>query len=152
MGVSEVEEVGKVLKVKGNTAEILIERNPSCESCGACRLISDKEMVAEVENNLGAKEGQLVKISLEDKKVLEASIIIYAVPLVFFVIGYYVGNLIKNLIFVDNPSEVIGIIFAFVSLGASYLIINRFFGAKTKGAEIFKPVIKEIVEIPSKES
>jgi sigma-E factor negative regulatory protein RseC len=147
-----MEEVGKVLKIKGNTAEILIERNPSCESCGACRLISDKEMVAEAENTLGAKEGQLVKISLEDKKVLEASIIIYAIPLVFFILGYFVGILINNLLFPDNPSEIIGIIFAFVFLAISYLIINRFFGTKSKGAEVFQPVIKEIIKAPEQES
>ncbi|MBI4744764.1 MAG: SoxR reducing system RseC family protein [Actinobacteria bacterium] len=138
-----MEETGQVIKTEGETAIVQIARSSMCEKCNACQLSSSNTMQAEVENSIGAKVGDNVKIVLEPKVLLKAAFVIYVIPLVFFIFGYLFGLGIAFVLNKPGLLEALGIIFGFVFFGVSYMLIKRIDKKVAKTGK-FKPVIVEV--------
>lgn len=139
-----MEETGKVLELKDGKAIVSLAPSEVCRKCGACFTFpSEKEALAEAENAVGARVGDTVKIILEEKLALFAVFILYVVPLLFFFLGYVVGILIQD--FLQLQGESLAILNAFIFLGLSFFLINRFYGPKSQRAKKFSPIIKKII-------
>ncbi|MDO5716589.1 MAG: SoxR reducing system RseC family protein [Tissierellia bacterium] len=81
--------IGWVAKVKDNRLTIHVPRvsgcGGNCNSCGASCETSIH--VVETANTLGAKEGDFVELAFSEVHSLRISLLIYILPLLFFIIG-----------------------------------------------------------------
>lgn len=123
-----MDTVGIVKELYENNAKVQIQRATSCgencANCGGCKKTSSYTVVT---NDLSANIGDTVKIELDTSKVLFASFVVYILPLIFFVIGITIGNLLCGIAF-------------FVIM----FIILRFFDKKIGGK--FKGRITKIID------
>ena len=143
-----MEEIGRIIQVVGDRARIGIKRTATCDKCeakGCCLAVTPQEMVIEARNEVGAKEGEMVKISLESKDTLAAGAIVYLFPLLSFFLGFGIGALIAKILGLGG-AEALGILTAFGFLIISYVMISRFYAEGSKSAQRFTPVIKEIIK------
>ena len=90
-----VTEEGIVEKIQRSTAMVKLRKSSACSSCeshGACHIISDKEMLIEVPNTIQAKAGDHVEISVPTRSLLKLSFLVYLFPIIMFVIGALLGG------------------------------------------------------------
>ena len=75
-------------------AEVLVKRQTACgNNCGSCEsCIYQSELMAVARNQIGAKPGQKVTIATANSKVFSAALLVYILPLVFFVLGFIVSR------------------------------------------------------------
>ena len=125
---------GVVTETKGKSARVRFQRSAQCSHCGACLTAGEHEMEIELENSVGAKVGDRVTVSLAPKRVVQASLLAYAVPLVLLIAGVWLGSLI---------SELAALIFGVCACGIGYLIL-RLFEKKSKKNR-FRPQIEKIL-------
>ena len=85
-----------------------------CHKCAGCGAVS-QEMLLKVENTIGAKTGDMVRIESESAPVLRAAAILYLIPVLLFFVGYLIGAmlwergaLLGGLFFVIGISFAIG--------------------------------------------
>ncbi|MEJ6951105.1 SoxR reducing system RseC family protein [Natronospora cellulosivora (SeqCode)] len=148
-----MEEIGEILNKKGNQALVKIKRHSLCSKCtNKCQLAQPEshevdEIEIEVDNPIGAKIGQFVKIEMKDQPVVIASIIIYIIPLIFMIAGYFMGIYIIELLGYQG-TEIVGIISSLLFLACSFLFIRIIDKILSRKKE-YHPKIKEIVETPS---
>ena len=68
--------------------QVCFERPEACEKCGACAGSSHTHMT-ELPGEAGI--GDRVAVDMPDSKVLRVSLLVYAVPLAFLLIGLFAG-------------------------------------------------------------
>lgn len=88
--------VGLVVKVEGDKAHIRFMRSSACAHCGACLTAGDNEMEITLKNTLGAKEGDQVSVDLSPKRIVQASLLAYAVPLALLLAGVFLGSRVND--------------------------------------------------------
>jgi sigma-E factor negative regulatory protein RseC len=139
-----MEELGRVVEVKGNFVKVVIPTKEACKKCGACLITAlGKEAVAEAENKARAKVGDMVKVEIREKTALLAAFILYGFPLILFFLGYFFGDYLGKTM--GRGGEGIAILSAFIFLFLSFLLIRLFFGPQTERASHYYPVATEIV-------
>ncbi|MCL2397902.1 MAG: SoxR reducing system RseC family protein [Defluviitaleaceae bacterium] len=110
-------EVGKVIKLEGNTAVVVHQRSAACATCKMCaRGESDNEMIMRAENLCGADVGDFVEIELKEGALMKAVGIAYGIPLVAMIAGFAMGYAIAG----ETAAFVAGIIL----MGLTYLVIR----------------------------
>lgn len=123
---------GKVFKVEGKTAWVEFMPTSKCSKCGACFMSHDSgKMILEAENSIGAEIGDLVEVEISSTSQVLFPLVIFGIPLLFLLIGIFLGILIS-----ENMAVILGVIF--LTFGFLFLkLIDRYL-AKTKK---FKNVI-----------
>ncbi len=137
-------EIGKVSKVKGDSVWVTLRRTSACGSCKACMASMDnEEMIIKAKNICRAKLNDFVRIDLGAGIFLTAVVIMYGVPFVSMVTGFFLGYYSAGALGYMGYRDVIGF-FAGVLLAAlAYLIINRFEGIWRAGR--YHPSAVEII-------
>ena len=124
------------------TAVIQVERSGSCAHCTSasfCRP-ADKVNVVTVLNPVGADVGQVVKIGLAPGRLVQATLLVYALPCAAFVLGIWAGYML----FSPNPHEdLLALATGFASMAGAFFIV-RF---KDKQAAVDRRFMPEIVRI-----
>jgi len=141
-----IEEVGIVTKVEGMNARVAVEKKAACDGCtasGTCETKGEK-MEIEALNIARAKEGQTVRISIKPQTYLRGSMLVYGLPLVFFIAGAISGKYAGEEYFKDTNSDIIAAIGGFGSLILSLFGV-KIWAKKTESKTEDKPVIEEIV-------
>lgn len=71
-------------------AEVAVRRTTACGgNCGSCEsCVFENQMKTPAANPLNAKPGQKVLIESQSAKVFRAAVLVYILPLVFFLLGY----------------------------------------------------------------
>ncbi len=87
---------GVVIETDGKTARVRFVRGKQCEHCGACLTVGEREMELVLDNDVGARAGDRVRVSLPPKRVLQASLLAYAVPLVLLIAGVWIGSMFSE--------------------------------------------------------
>ena len=102
-------------------AEVLVKRPTACGgSCGSCEsCIYQAELKAVARNLIDARPGQKVTISTKSSTVFSAALLVYILPLVFFVLGFVIANAL-------GASEGLSILVSFLCLVPAALIVIRF--------------------------
>lgn len=90
-----MEQIVRVAKTHDNgMATVFLVRESACSGdchkCSGCGAAKET-MVVEAVNAIGADKGDLVVIRTETKSVMKAVGVFYALPLVLFFLGYYIG-------------------------------------------------------------
>ena len=130
------DHIGFVTSVSDGTAQIRFLRGSACAHCGACLTVGDSEMEISLPNTLGAKEGDRVVVDLSPKRVVQASLIAYAVPLVLLIAGVIIGS---------RFADWMGLALGLVACGISYLIL-RFVEKKSAKSKSFQPRMTRILD------
>lgn len=85
-----MKQVGVVRRIlKHGTAEVEVERGTACGHCSGCgECIYGKQLIVEAENVIYAEPGARVVLESETGVIMKVTMLVYALPLVFFFLGY----------------------------------------------------------------
>lgn len=74
-------------------AEVAVRRTTACGgNCGSCEsCVFENQMKTPASNPLNAKPGQKVLIESQSAKVFRAALLVYVLPLVFFLLAYAIA-------------------------------------------------------------
>ncbi|HMA58809.1 MAG TPA: SoxR reducing system RseC family protein [Halanaerobiales bacterium] len=140
-----------VVDVTGDTAKVVVTRHSACSKCNKDCILGmedsheQDEMYVEVKSKKNVEVGDTVSIELKDSSLVLGSLMIYLIPLLFFVGGYFIGARLSWL-FGTLSAEVTGILSSFVFLYLSYRLTKKI-DKRISKSEKFQ---SEIVNIVSK--
>ena len=140
-------QFGQVLEVQEDKATIKVRKHASCKSCGACGFLSKtdvEEVVLEAFNPIGAKKGEVVKVTAERRKVLLATLIVYVIPIIALVVAMYIGQQLAIGMGREDIHELVGIITGLGAMSAVFVGV-RLVDKRIEKSQEFKPVIIEVV-------
>lgn len=146
--MNENKETGRVIELSGKgTAKVIVQRRKWCDHCSSRNICNPpeegKEFTIEVDNPVGAHEGDIVEIGLARGALLIASLWAYFIPALLFIVGIAIGYLfLSQFIFVLNR-ELLGLIAGVLLLIVSLIIlrvVNNWLGKK----KTFHPTITSI--------
>ena len=143
-------ETGEVVKVFNRTVEIRVNPTENCGACGvkdSCHTaprISTERLVTALDP-FGLKIGQRVKINLEPKKLVKASIIIFVLPLLGLLLGAVVGSFATRTAGYWDYLDLGAIIGGFAGIGISVLGL-RSYNKKLEKANQYYPAVAEIMQ------
>lgn len=87
-------EEAVVLSLQNGFAEVSVLPNNACDDCSAkiiCSPDNNNRNLLRVDNSLGAKVGDNVKIQIKGKSILFESFNLYGIPLIILIIGILLG-------------------------------------------------------------
>lgn len=128
--------IGLVTAVKNGTAQIHFLRGSACAHCGACLTVGESEMEVTLPNTLGAKQGDRVVVELSPKRVMQASLLAYAVPLLLLIGGVLIGS---------RYADWAGLALGIAACGIGYLIL-RIVEKKSAKKRSFQPRMTRVLE------
>ena len=128
--------IGLVTSIRDGNAQIHFLRGSACAHCGACLTVGESEMEISLPNTLGAKVGDHVVVDLSPKRVVQASLLAYAVPLVLLIGGVLLGSQI---------ADWAGLVLGIAACLSGYLIL-RVVEKRTKDKNSFRPRMVRIAE------
>lgn len=121
-----------VLSTSGNMARVSYHRPTACHGdCSKCAggcgsMAAKEEIIVSAENLVGARTGDSVYIEGETKKVAWAIVLVYVIPVVLFLAGYFLGQQWGH-------GNLIGVLGFFLGLALAVLESRR---QKKRGQEI----------------
>lgn len=145
------EEVGRVVASSGNKIQVQLKRHASCEKCGACGLGGMPKLILEVNNSIGAQEGDWVLLQLQAERVFKAAFLLYTIPLIALLFGYWAGESLGNYVGANAAkAEILGIFSGFAVMACSYLGI-RWLDRHQHLGQRFQPQLVQVVPEPPAE-
>lgn len=140
-GKGAPEEEGVVVSLAGDMARVKITKGSSCATCATAKdcpfnSLGKKDWLVWARNELGAAEGDRVKVTIGAGRYLLIAALIFIMPVATLLITYIIA---KALGAIDKLAVALAVTFAFVS----YFII-RSIDRHSKGAGNYD--IVEIVE------
>jgi len=136
-----ITEEGIVEKSNSDRVLVRVARTEACAHCqtrGACQMFSRKEMRVEVLNDLGAKEGDRVKISVPTGSFLKLSMIVYLLPVAALIGGAYAGTL-------WGADGALPVLFGALAMGLTFPILRRYNRSALSPSSTFQPRLTKIV-------
>ncbi|MBR0160725.1 MAG: SoxR reducing system RseC family protein [Oscillospiraceae bacterium] len=117
-------------------AEVVVTRQTACGgNCGSCEAcMFQSELKAVARNRIQARPGQRVVIESQTSKVFSAVFLVYIVPIVLFLLGYFLAYIL-------GASEWICILVSFLSLVLSAVLLVQFHRRFSKDREIVYDII-----------
>lgn len=94
---NDAPHAGVVVAINGNEATVRFTRGKMCEHCGACMSVGEKELELIVNNTLGAAVDDRVAVSLPPRRIVQASLLAYVIPLCALLAGVWLGSLHSDL-------------------------------------------------------
>jgi len=140
------EAIVSKLNFDATSALVKTVRKTACESCSsrdACSTIENGEsMEVEVINNIGAKTGDRVVISIETASLLKLSFLLYIFPILLMILGAVVGHKTAPLLNFDESvfSAILSFFFFFLSF-----VFIKFKGKTLSKKNEYKPKIVRII-------
>lgn len=134
-------ERGFVVKNKGKFAQVRIERNSACASCGKCGMTEKQKHVDfYVENELNAQVGDVVELDIPEANAAKMAFVGYVLPLIpalvllFVSVGLHWADWLSVLLF-------------FVGLAVGFAVvalIDRFHKRKWASAPTMKSIVVQV--------
>ncbi len=99
-------ETGTIIEKSGSLYKVRLNRKEACEGCHACLFSNDKSyMITEAVSEIEVLEGDKVKIQRINVSKTKAGFIILILPLLGFLIGFNVSNIIIDLLSNGNMTQ-----------------------------------------------
>ncbi|MDU7966909.1 MAG: SoxR reducing system RseC family protein [Paeniclostridium sordellii] len=131
--------------VDGTTAKIKMQKHSACAACGKCASSADKkDIIVEVDNNIGAKVGDYVEVNMDSVNVIKAAAIVYIVPLIALLGGTIISYGILNFIDIGMNKEVLSGFIGIVLTAISYLLIKGK-DRKFRESRNYIPIITKVI-------
>ncbi len=142
-------ETGEVVKVFNRTVEIRINPTEDCGACGvkdSCHAGSgiSKERFVTALDPFGLKIGQRVKINLEPKNLIKASVIIFVFPILGLLLGALAGSFYAKVAGYGDYSDLYAVIGGFAGIGISVLGL-RSYNKTLEKTDQYYPAVVEII-------
>lgn len=142
-----MKETARVIKKENGQSLVQIIRVSACSHCDEkCMLAEDshdmEEMEVLVNDPIGAEVGSMVELEMGAKPILFSAFVVYLLPLVAIILGYFAGS--RWLSILANDGEIAGIIGSVIAFFLSFLLL-RFFDKKAGAKSNFHPEITRIV-------
>jgi sigma-E factor negative regulatory protein RseC len=99
-----IKEQGIIEKVNNNKATVRVQRTSACEHCkskASCS-IEKREMRVQLENNLQAKIGDQVELSIPEGSLVQVSMLVYFFPIIALMIGAFIGAAVGEIFNVNQ--------------------------------------------------
>ena len=105
-----------------NMAEVAVTRTTACGgNCGSCEsCIFQSELKAFAKNCVSARPGQKVLIESKSSKVFSAALLVYILPLVFFLSGFAIAYCLGA-----GEGVCVTVSFAALALGAAVVVVSQ---------------------------
>jgi sigma-E factor negative regulatory protein RseC len=136
-------EVGEVTDVYGNRATVKIGTSKGCERCGLCTPISDTEMAVQAYTRGPVQIGDQVVLGFRPGVIVQSAFILYLIPLIALVVGYYVGKLLFPGGWLPGREELLPALTSLVFLFVSFVPI-RYYDKRKEEDKRFRVYIKEL--------
>jgi len=139
---------GLVIKIKKEgIAQVVTDRKNTCGGCGSAHnchsCLSNSKMMTEALNSAGAKEGDLVDISLNSDLVLKGAAIMYLIPIAGLMTGALSGSFISGILGIDETMS--AIIFSILGLCLGFMT-TAFISKQMSGKNRLTPIITQIIK------
>lgn len=140
-----IEETAKIVELEGEFAWVETQRESACGACAVnkgcgtatiAKVLGKKRTRVRAINRLNAKLGDEVVIGIQEQALVRGSIAVYAVPLVFLLLGGMLGEWLGQ----GSDSEWRAILFGLLGLGAGFLWLVRF-SRKVRTSPSYQPEI-----------
>ena len=117
-------------------AEVVVTRSTACGSnCGSCEsCIFQSELKTVARNRIGAKPGQRVTIESSSGKIFSAAMLVYIMPLLFFLAGFALSGAL-------GASEGVSVLVSFLFLVLSAVVLIRTQRRKSSAKQISFEII-----------
>jgi sigma-E factor negative regulatory protein RseC len=120
-------------------------RTNACSRCGACQIFGEKDMRIEAVNAAGAQLHDKVRISLESGAFMQALGILYGIPFIAVMLGFFFGTHIGEVLGLAEYSALTGFAAGIFLAYISYIIIKSTEAKRKKNAR-HKAVAVEVVK------
>ena len=117
-------EEGEVVAVHGNKAAVKIKANKSCKKCHLCKRISSTEMIVDAFMQRPVSKGERVVIAIRPGTIVKSAVILYILPLMGLIIGYYFGKFISAFFHIRVKGELFPACIALIFLFLSFIPIH----------------------------
>ena len=120
-----ISEQGIVQEIKAGTAIVKIQKSAACNHCeskGSCD-ISNREMIVEVYNELGATAGDLVEVSVPEGAIIKLSLLVYFFPVIALLIGAFLGNYLSR--HLETDPSLTSIVVGGICMGAVFFFLKK---------------------------
>ncbi len=130
-------EIGTVIEVMPRKVKVRIPHSDRCKGCHACSFIAaDAQMELIALNHCNAKIGDKVSLSIERSGELPASLLLYGVPMAFFIITL--------LLLLTFAGELVAFLGAIIMTAIAYLLVRKLSGHMDTSR--YLPTATEIIE------
>ena len=114
-------EKGRILKKDSNSIEIEMNQGYACSGCNACFIDKDKGHILRINQEIDVKPGELVEIEVQPVFAIKSAILLFFMPLVMLVLGYFLSMISIPIQTVEMPYR--GILGAIFGLILSFILI-----------------------------
>lgn len=121
-----ITEQGIIETVSGLKAMVRVEKSSSCATCQSresCQEASGKDMVIEVANDLGAREGDRIEISIPGGSFLILSLLVYFLPVAALIAGAIAGGAFAGALHMNGT--VASIVGGCLGIGVTFYALKR---------------------------
>ena len=125
-----------------------MDRKSACSGCDTGKMNQCKSCLigakikARVHNSRGAREGDIVTVSMSRAKIMKGAAAFYLIPVIFLIAGAFAGPYVGDFLSIDNSlSAIIG---GFVSLVFGFYIVRKI-SERMNSDQGLVPEITEIV-------
>lgn len=118
-------EQGIVEKASKRKAMVRIQKSSACATCSSkdsCDVSSDKKIVIEVANDLQAKTGDRVELSMPESSLLKLSLLVYLLPVVALIAGACLGAELAPVLNMDTTLA--SVIFGASAMAMVYCVLR----------------------------
>lgn len=117
-------EIGEVIGTEDGRLVVRMQRTEACAKCRACTAgLKKEDMIIHAENICGASVGNKVDVVLDNADFMKATLIMYGIPFVAFMLGVFAG-FYGSARFGMGNNELWGILLGVVLVLVSYGIIH----------------------------
>ncbi len=135
-------EQGKVFEMENDKVKVKMVRSEACKDCHACDMGKSQEMIISARALCEVNIGDTVEVHLENKDFLKATSIMYGIPLITLIFGFFIGYYLGNNLGVSG--DFIGFISGILFLAITYNWIKSK-ESKWKSGN-YDPVITKVVK------
>ncbi|HBL35790.1 MAG TPA: hypothetical protein DDZ55_03170 [Firmicutes bacterium] len=143
-----MEKEAWVVSVEGEEVRLRYLRHSACKNCGACFVLGNSLGEQEIvlpKNELDLKQGDRVTVGFNSTSLLRAGFLVYAVPLVLFLLGYLGGARLGDLLWGAVWAEVSGVIGGALALVLTYFSLH-IYDRRLRKLPHYQPQITRVLE------
>jgi sigma-E factor negative regulatory protein RseC len=122
------EEPAKVIEIYGDgKVKVEMKKNAACKTCAAksnCFGLSKNTRHITAIDPIGVKVGNFVKLKLNAKNKIKASVFLFIIPLIFLVSGFFLGSSLATKVGKEASSETWGVLSGMVFFAFSFIILK----------------------------
>ena len=147
-----VTEKGIVAALSKHKAQVRVQKSSACASCEArhaCHIHGNKEMIVEVANDLQAKAGDLVEISVPTRSFLRISLLVYLLPVLALIFGAYAGGVCAPSL--GLQSTLASVLGGALAMGISFNVLRRIDRAAQNRADFGPRMTRVLINVKARQ-